>query len=420
MDAKSTPEQTIAGAVGSAIPHDSGHLHVSGEALYTDDIAEPLNMLHLAVGMSAKPHARIKKMDLSEVRQAPGVVDVISADDIPGDNSCGPVEADDPILAPGLVEYVGQSVFAVAAETVEQARKAAKLASIEYEDLEPILDPRTAVAKESFVLPSETIKRGDSQAALSAAQNRLHGSLNLGGQDQFYLEGQIATALPAEDGDLYVYSSTQHPGEVQHLVAHAIGKRSKDVVVECRRMGGAFGGKESQPALIACIAGLMAIQTGRACTLRLDRDADMMMTGKRHDFVIDYDVGFDETGRIEGIEFMFASRCGMSADLSGAINDRTMFHCDNAYFLENVTIVSHRCKTHTVSNTAFRGFGGPQGMFAIEFVVDEIARYLGKDPLEIRRRNFYGIGERDVTQYQQKIEDNIIEEVVSGVEARGA
>ena len=420
MDAKSTPEQTIAGAVGSAIPHDSGHLHVSGEALYTDDIAEPLNMLHLAVGMSAKPHARIKKMDLSEVRQAPGVVEVISADDIPGDNSCGPVEADDPILAPGLVEYVGQSVFAVAAETVEQARKAAKLASIEYEDLEPILDPRTAVAKESFVLPSETIKRGDSQAALSAAQNRLNGSLNLGGQDQFYLEGQIATALPAEDGDLYVYSSTQHPGEVQHLVAHAIGKRSKDVVVECRRMGGAFGGKESQPALIACIAGLMAIKTGRACKLRLDRDADMMMTGKRHDFVIDYDVGFDETGRIEGIEFMFASRCGMSADLSGAINDRTMFHCDNAYFLENVTIVSHRCKTHTVSNTAFRGFGGPQGMFAIEFVVDEIARYLGKDPLEIRRRNFYGIGERDVTQYQQKIEDNIIEEVVSGVEASAA
>jgi xanthine dehydrogenase large subunit len=420
MDAKSTPEQTIAGAIGSAIPHDSGHLHVSGEALYTDDIAEPLNMLHLAVGMSAKPHARIKKMDLSEVRQAPGVVEVISADDIPGDNSCGPVEADDPILAPGLVEYVGQSVFAVAAETVEQARKAAKLASVEYEDLEPILDPRTAIAKESFVLPSETIKRGDSQAALSAAQNRLNGSLNLGGQDQFYLEGQIATALPAEDGDLYIYSSTQHPGEVQHLVAHAIGKRSKDVVVECRRMGGAFGGKESQPALIACIAGLMANKTGRACKLRLDRDDDMIMTGKRHDFVIDYDVGFDETGRIEGIEFMFASRCGMSADLSGAINDRTMFHCDNAYFLENVTIVSHRCKTHTVSNTAFRGFGGPQGMFAIEFVVDEIARYLGKDPLEIRRRNFYGIGERDVTQYQQKIEDNIIEEVVSGVEASAA
>jgi xanthine dehydrogenase large subunit len=408
--------KTIAGAVGSPIPHDSGHLHVSGEALYVDDIAEPRDMLHLAVGMSAKPHANIRKLDLSAVLAAPGVVDVMSAADIPGANNCGPVVADDPIFAAGLVEYAGQSVFAVAAATVGQARKAARLAVIDYEELEPILDPRTAVAKESFVLPSETIQRGDSQAALSAAQHRLDGSLDLGGQDQFYLEGQIATALPAEDGDLYIYSSTQHPGEVQHLVAHAIGKQSKDVVVECRRMGGAFGGKESQPALIACIAGLMANKTGRACKLRLDRDDDMIMTGKRHDFVIDYDVGFDDTGRIEGIEFMFASRCGMSADLSGAINDRTMFHCDNAYFLENVTIVSHRCKTHTVSNTAFRGFGGPQGMFAIEYVIDDIARYLGEDPLEVRRRNFYGIGERDVTQYQQKIEDNIIDDIVSGVE----
>jgi len=416
MDAKSSPRETIVGAVGSPIPHDSGHLHVSGEALYTDDIAEPRDMLHLAVGMSAKPHARIMAMDLRAVRGAPGVIDVMSADDIPGANNCGPVIADDPIFAPGLVEYVGQSVFAVAAETVDQARKAAKLAVIEYDELETILHPRTAVEKGSFVLPSETISRGDSQAALASATHRLDGSLNLGGQDQFYLEGQIATALPREEGDLFIYSSTQHPGEVQHLVAHAIAKQSKDVVVECRRMGGAFGGKESQPALIACIAGLMANKTGRACKLRLDRDDDMIMTGKRHDFVIDYDVGFDDTGRIQGIEFMFASRCGMSADLSGAINDRTMFHCDNAYYLENVTIVSHRCKTHTVSNTAFRGFGGPQGMFAIEYVLEEIARFLGKDPLDVRRRNFYGIGERDVTQYQQKIEDNIIEEVVSGVE----
>jgi xanthine dehydrogenase large subunit len=417
MDAKTSRRSTIAGAVGSPIPHDSGHLHVSGEAIYTDDIPEPRDILHVAVGMSSKPHAKITKLDLSAVLSAAGVVDVMSADDIPGANNCGPVIADDPIFAPGLVQYVGQSVFAVAAETVDQARKAAKLADIEYQELEPILDPRTAVARESFVLPSETIRRGDSQAALSSAQHRLNGSLSLGGQDQFYLEGQIATALPREEGDLFVYSSTQHPGEVQHLLARAIGKQSKDVVVECRRMGGAFGGKESQPALIACIAGLMAIKTGRACKLRLDRDDDMIMTGKRHDFVIDYDVGFDDTGRIQGIEFMFASRCGMSADLSGAINDRTMFHCDNAYYLENVTIVSHRCKTHTVSNTAFRGFGGPQGMFGIEYVLEEIARHLGKDPLEVRRRNFYGIGERDVTQYQQKVDDNIIEDVVSGVES---
>ena len=407
---------SIAGAVGEAIPHDSSELHVSGEAIYTDDVPEPKGLLHLAVGMSSKAHARIKNIDLSAVRAATGVIDVLTADDIPGENNCGPVLKDDPVFAPGLVEYAGQSVFAVAATTVDEARKAARLAKIEYEDLEPILDPRTAVKAGSFVLPSETITRGDSATAITNATHQLKGSLSLGGQDQFYLEGQIATAMPAEDGDLFVYSSTQHPGEIQHLVAAAIGKESKDVVVECRRMGGAFGGKESQPALIACIAGLMAQKTGKPCKLRLDRDVDMLMTGKRHDFEIDYEVGFDDNGRIEGIEFMFASRCGMSADLSGAINDRTMFHCDNAYFLENATIVSHRCKTNTVSNTAFRGFGGPQGMFGIECVVDDIARHLGKDPLDVRRENFYGIGERDTTQYLQTVDDNIIHEIVDDLE----
>jgi xanthine dehydrogenase large subunit len=419
MDASGTRDRTspgIAGAAGEAIPHDSARLHVSGEALYTDDIQEPKGLLHLAVGMSAKAHARILSIDLSAVRDAPGVIDVMTADDIPGENNCGPVIADDPVFAPGLVQYAGQAVFAVAAETVDQARKAAQLGVIEYEELEPILDPRTAVEAGSFVLPSETIKRGDSDDAIGNAAHRLKGSLSVGGQDQFYLEGQIAMAVPAEDGDLFVYSSTQHPGEVQHLVATAIGKESKDVIVECRRMGGAFGGKESQPALIACIAGLMAQKTGKPCKLRLDRDDDMLMTGKRHDFEIEYEVGFSDTGRIEGIEFMFASRCGMSADLSGAINDRTMFHCDNAYFLENVSILSHRCKTNTVSNTAFRGFGGPQGMFGIEYVVDDIARHLGKDPLDVRRENFYGIDERNTTQYRQTVDDNIIHEIVDELE----
>jgi xanthine dehydrogenase large subunit len=419
MDASGTqsrPDGTIAGAVGAPIPHDSAELHVSGEALYTDDIAEPKGLLHLAVGMSEKAHARIDNIDLSAVLEAPGVIAVMTADDIAGNNNCGPVLADDPILAPGLVQYAGQAVFAVAALTVEQARKAVLLARIDYTELEPILDPRTAVAAGSFVLPSETITRGDSTAAIANAAHRLQGSVSLGGQDHFYLEGQIAMALPAEDGDLFVYSSTQHPGEVQHLVAAAIGRESKDVVVECRRMGGAFGGKESQPALIACIAGLLAQKTGKPCKLRLDRDVDMIMTGKRHDFEIDYEVGFDDSGRIKGVEFVFASRCGMSADLSGAINDRTMFHCDNAYFLEHATIVSHRCKTNTVSNTAFRGFGGPQGMFAIECVVDDIARYLKKDPLDVRRENFYGIGERDTTQYLQTVDDNIIHDIVDDLE----
>ncbi len=420
MDVAAGPERgdaAVAGAAGSAVPHDSSHLHVSGAAAYTDDIPEPRGLLHLAVGMSERPHARIVKLDLDAVRAAAGVVDVMTADDIPGENNCGPVVNDDPIFAPGLVQYVGQAVFAVAATTVTAARRAARLARIEYEDLEPILDPLTALEKRSFVLPSETLARGAPDEALAGAQHRLQGRIEVGGQDQFYLEGQIAMALPVEDGDLHVYSSTQHPGEVQHLVAEATGRTSKDVVVECRRMGGAFGGKESQPALIACIAALMAQRLKLPCKLRLDRDADMVMTGKRHDFVIDYDVGFDAEGRIEGIEFVFASRCGMSADLSGAINDRTMFHCDNAYFLPNVRIVSHRCKTHTVSNTAFRGFGGPQGMYAIEYVIDEIARFVGRDPLDVRRLNYYGAGGRDVTPYGQKVEDNLLEDITARLEA---
>ena len=223
--------------------------------------------------------------------------------------------------------------------------------------------------------------------------------------------------LPQEDNGLLVYSSTQHPDEVQHLVAKATDRAAKDVVCICRRMGGAFGGKESQAATIACIAALLTVKTGRPCKLRLDRDADMIMTGKRHDFVVDYDVGFDDTGRIKGIDFRFASRCGISADLSGPVNDRTMFHCDNAYFLENVRIESHRCKTNTVSNTAFRGFGGPQGMLAIEYAIDDIARTLGLDPLDVRRRNFYGIGERNVTQYGQTVEDNILDMIADRLEA---
>ncbi len=420
MDVAAGPERgdaAVAGAAGSAVPHDSSHLHVSGAAAYTDDIPEPRGLLHLAVGMSERPHARIVNLDLDAVRAAAGVVDVMTADDIPGENNCGPVVNDDPIFAPGLVQYVGQAVFAVAATTVTAARRAARLARIEYEDLEPILDPLTALEQRSFVLPSETLARGAPDEALAGAQHRLQGRIEVGGQDQFYLEGQIAMALPVEDGDLHVYSSTQHPGEVQHLVAEATGRTSKDVVVECRRMGGAFGGKESQPALIACIAALMAQRLKLPCKLRLDRDADMVMTGKRHDFVIDYDVGFDAEGRIEGIEFVFASRCGMSADLSGAINDRTMFHCDNAYFLPNVRIVSHRCKTHTVSNTAFRGFGGPQGMYAIEYVIDEIARFVGRDPLDVRRLNYYGAGGRDVTPYGQKVEDNLLEDITARLEA---
>ena len=399
------------GAVGKALPHDSARLHVSGAAAYTDDIPEPRGLLHLAVGMSEKPHARITDIDLGAVLAAPGVVDVCGASDIAGENNFGPIVKDDPVFADTLVEYVGQPLFAVAATTVDAARKASRKARIDYDELEPILDPLTAVEKQSFVLPSETLVRGEPDSAIEGAPHRLRRRVSLGGQDQFYLEGHIAMAIPQENGGLLVYSSTQHPDEVQSMAAHATQRDAKDVVVICRRMGGAFGGKESQAALIAIIACIAADKTGRPCKLRLDRDDDMIMTGKRHDFVIDYDVGFDNTGRIRGIQFEFAARCGMSADLSGPVNDRAMFHCDNAYFLEHVRITSHRCKTNTVSNTAFRGFGGPQGMFAIEYVLDDIARDLGKDPLQVRRRNFYGKTDRNVTHYQQTIDDNIVDEI---------
>ena len=404
-------------ATGKALPHDSAHLHVSGKAAYTDDLPEPRGLLHVAVGQSTRAHARIRGIDVARVLAAQGVAGVCLAEDIPGENNCGPLVADEPILASDVVEFVGQPVFAVAAATADDARKAARMAKLEYEAREPILDPLSAVERGSFVLPTETLTRGDPDQAIRTAPHRAGGRLALGGQEHFYLEGQIAMVLPQEDGGLLVYSSTQYPDEVQHLVARATGRQAKDVVCICRRMGGAFGGKETQAATVACIAALMTVKTGRPCKLRLDRDVDMVMTGKRHDFVIDYQAGFDETGRILGIEFTFASRCGVSADLSGPVNDRTMFHCDNAYFLENLRIVSHRCRTNTVSNTAFRGFGGPQGMYAIEYVIDDIARTLKLDPLVVRRRNFYGTGERDVTHYGQKIEDNVILEIVDELAA---
>jgi xanthine dehydrogenase large subunit len=409
-------QTTIKGRVGTSLPHESAHLHVSGEARYTDDIPEPIGTLHAAIGMSERAHARIESMDLEPVRRAPGVVDVITAEDVPGINNIGGIVQDDPIFADGLVEYVGQSVFAVAATSVEHARRAAGLAVIEYEDLEPILDIDTALEKQSFVIPTMKLSRGDAAQAISNAAHRLDGTFRFGGQDQFYLEGHIAFALPKEDDDMLVFSSSQHPSEVQSVVAHALGKTAKDVVVECRRMGGGFGGKETQPALFASIAAILASRTGRAVKVRPDRDTDMVMTGKRHGYRVDYDVGFDQQGVIQGIEFMFASRCGMSADLSGPVNDRTMFHADNAYFLENVSITSHRCKTNTVSNTAFRGFGGPQGMMAIEWVIDEIARSLKVDPLDVRMRNFYGTGERDTTPYQMTVEDNRLMDIVPELE----
>ena len=409
-------ESAADGVSGKPVRHESASLHVTGQAHYTDDIPLPADALHIALGQSRVAHGRIRSLDLSAVRAAPGVVAVFTAADVPGENNYGGVLKDDPIFAHDEVQHVGQPIFAVAARTCREARCAALLAVVDYEELPAILDIREAVTKQSFVLPTRVMERGDAPAALAAAPHTLAGCFSMGGQDHFYLEGQVAVALPQDDGALVIHSSTQHPTEVQHIVAHALGIHSHAISIQCRRLGGGFGGKESQPALFAAVAAIVARKLGKAVKLRLDRDVDMTMTGKRHDFEVDYTVGFDASGRIQGLDLMLASRCGYSADLSGPVNDRAMFHVDNCYYLENVRIVSHRCKTHTVSNTAFRGFGGPQGMLAIETVIDAIARHLKLDPLVVRRRNFYGKSERNVTHYQMTVEDNIIADLVDQLE----
>ena len=410
------PESRIQGGVRQEVAHDSAHKHVSGEAVYIDDLLPLEGQLYAAIGMSKKAHARIVDLDLSGVFESPGVRAVMTAADVPGSNLVGPVVKDDEIFASEIVQYCGQSIFAVAADTVEHARLAATRARIVYEEIEPIFSIDRAMEKESFVLPFHTMKRGDSNRAISDSPHRLQGRLRTGGQDHFYLEGHVAIALPGEDGDMLVHSSTQHPTEVQETVAEVLNMASKDVTVEVRRMGGAFGGKEVQATPIACVAALLADHTGLPVNLRLDRDDDMILTGKRHAFRIDYDVGFDDDGRIVGVKIDLASRCGITADLSGAIADRAMFHSDNCYFLENVTINSHRCKTNTVSDTAFRGFGGPQGMLGIESVIEDIATALGKDPLDVRKKNLYGVGHRDVTPYGMKVTDNILHDLIPRLE----
>jgi xanthine dehydrogenase large subunit len=397
-------------------PHDSAALHVSGRAQYCDDIPLPADALHAAFGMSPVAHGRITSLDLSAVRDSPGVVAVAVPADIPGENNYGGAVHDDPIFADRLVQYAGQPVFAVAATSMRAARIAAKAARLDIAALPALLDIRAALAAGSYVLPSQTMRRGDAPRELQLAPHRLRSTVIMGGQDHFYLEGQIAVALPQEDGGMLVHSSTQHPTEVQAVVGHALGLSANRVVVQCRRMGGGFGGKESQAALIAAAAAILARKTARPVKLRLERDADMLMTGKRHDFLADYDAGFDASGRLRALSVMLASRCGYSADLSGPVNDRAMFHLDNAYYLEHVEIVSHRCKTHTVSNTAFRGFGGPQGMLVIEAILDDIARTLGHDPLEVRRANLYGSDARNVTHYGQTVEGNVLPRLLDRLE----
>jgi len=304
----------------------------------------------------------------------------------------------------------------VVAETVMQARRAARHVKLEIEPLPAILDVREAVQRQSFVLPPVTVRRGEPEHGIARAPHRLAGALEVGGQEHFYLEGQVGYALPLEQDQWLIHSSTQHPAEVQHWVAHALGLEASAVRVDCRRMGGGFGGKETQAGHVAVWAALAARKTQRPVKLRLDRDDDFMVTGKRHPFAYDWEVGFDHDGRILGLKLVLAANCGWSADLSGPVADRAVFHVDNAYFLGDVEIVSYRCRTNVQSHTAFRGFGGPQGMIVTEAILGDIARLLGKDALDVRKANLYGIEDRNVTHYRMPVEDNILQPLIARLE----
>jgi len=414
------PKFIINGAMHDALRHDSAHKHVTGAADYIDDLPEPTGLLHGALGLSDRAHAEIVSMDLSEVKATPGVVWVFTGKDVPGVNDVSSNGShDEPLLAEKKVEFHNQPIFAVIAETREIARRAARKAKIEYRDLPHWSDIDGALANGGpLVITPMTLQRGDAKTEMENAPRRLTGQMRIGGQEHFYLESHIAMAIPGEDDEITVWSSTQHPSEIQHIVGHVLDIPSNAVTVNVRRMGGGFGGKETQGNRFAALAAIAAKKLKRAIKFRPDRDEDMAATGKRHDFLVDYELGFDDDGRIHAVDATYAARCGFSSDLSGPVTDRALFHADSSYFYPHVHLASKPLKTHTVSNTAFRGFGGPQGMLGGERFIEEIAYALGKDPLEIRKLNFYGQpgSGRTLTPYHQEVEGNIIGRIVDELE----
>lgn len=397
VDTGNTPKDKL------SIAHESAIQHVTGSASYIDDLPEPSHTKHAAIGISQHAKGKLTRLDLDAVRRAPGVIDVITINDIPGEKDIGPVFKGDPILADGEIVFYGQAIFAVLANSVREARQAALLADIEVEEEAPTLTVEASHQQNEFVRPMHTMQRGDHTAALENSPLTVQGTLHIGGQEHFYLEGQAALAIPADNDGIVVYSSTQHPSEVQKLIAEVLDLRLHKVTVEIRRMGGAFGGKETQAAQWACLASVLATRNHCAVKLRLPRAQDMQVTGKRHPFSNHYQVGFDQNGVIQGSKIEINGNCGHSPDLSDAIVDRAMFHCDNAYHLGDCLVEGHRCRTNQVSHTAFRGFGGPQGMIMGEAIIDRIARAIGEDPLTVRKRNFYRDG-RDHTQYGMEVE----------------
>ena len=419
----SQKELAVLAEQGRERMHESALLHVTGQATYTDDIPELRGTLYAALVLSPVAHGELigEGIDRAALLTQSDVVAVFTAGDIPGENNCGPIVHDDPFLANGKVEFIGQAVAVVVASSMLRAREVAKAAAVAVRELPAILTIDAALAQQSFVMPSKGITRGAPDAAIASAPHRISGRTECGQQEQFYLEGHIAYAVPREDRQLTLYVSTQHPDGNQREAASALNLSVNDVEVICRRMGGAFGGKEGNSSIFSQSAALAAFKLQRPVKLRVNRDDDMTITGKRHDFRIDYDCGFDDAGRILGVDVVLASRCGYSTDYSGPVNDRALLHIDNCYYLPNLKIISHRCKTHMQSATAFRGFGGPQGMFGIETVIEEIAHKLGKDPLEVRRINLYrdpavsGDAASMTTQYGQPIEDWVGDQVIDQV-----
>ncbi|MGE0496511.1 MAG: xanthine dehydrogenase molybdopterin binding subunit [Ramlibacter sp.] len=407
-------------AAGVSRPHESARAQVAGAATYVDDIPEVKGTLHAAPVLSPVAHGRLLGVDTAAALALPGVRAVVLAGDIPGDPVLATHVHDEPVLARDTVQHVGQVVAIVVADTVMQARRAARQVKLQIEPLPAVMTPREAHAAQSYVLPPVVVRRGEPEAAMKRSARKLSGQLAVGGQEHFYLEGQVAYALPLEQGQWWIYSSTQHPGEIQHWVAHALGIENNAVTVECRRMGGGFGGKETQAGHLAVWATLAARKTGRPVKLRLDRDDDFMVTGKRHPFAYDWEVGFEDSGLVSALKLTMLADCGFSADLSGPVADRAIFHADNAYFLSDVEIASYRCKTNTQSHTAFRGFGGPQGVIVIEAILGDIARTLGLDPLDVRLRNLYGVEDRNTTHYQMKVEDNILQPLMSRLASTAA
>jgi xanthine dehydrogenase large subunit len=408
---------------GTDVIHESAHLHVTGGATFTDDMPELAGTLYAAIIKSPVAHGELigDGIDREAILKAHGVVAVYTAKDIPGENNCGPIVHDDPFLAVGKVEFLGQAVAVVVAREMLYAREAAHNAKVLVKELKPILTIDEAMAAQSFVMPPKGITRGNAAEAIANAPRKVKGSTETGQQEQFYMEGQITYAVPREDGQLTLYCSTQHPDGNQREAASALNLSTNDVEVICRRMGGGFGGKEGNASIFSQSAALAAFKLQRPVKLRVNRDDDMMITGKRHDFRIDYEVGYDDEGRILGANITLMSRCGYSTDYSGPVNDRACLHIDNCYYIPNLKLISHRCKTNTQSATAFRGFGGPQGMFGIETVIEQIANDIGKDPLDVRLLNIYkdpavsGNPATMTTQYGQTIADWVGDKVIDQV-----